>query len=78
VQVSVSVGRVRFHHAGQLVAEHPEAAGRCGRVVEPSHLAWIVGLPRAVPRAAPEEPPPRLPDLLRALREFEAIAAGGW
>jgi transposase len=79
VQVSVSAGRVRIHHAGQLVAEHPEAAGRRGRIVEPSHLAGIVGFPRPAPRAAPEEPPtPPPPELLRALSEYEAVAGGGW
>jgi hypothetical protein len=31
VQVSVSAGRVRIHHAGRLVAEHAEASGRHGR-----------------------------------------------
>ena len=75
VQVSVSAGRVRIHHAGRLVAEHAEAVGRHQRIVEPSHLAGIVGFPRAV---APEQPPLPPPDLLRALSEYEAVAGGGW
>jgi transposase len=77
VQVSVSAGRVRIHHAGRLVAEHAEASGRHGRIVEPGHLAGLVGFPRPIP-AAPEEPPPPPPDLLRALSEYDAVAGGGW
>jgi transposase len=76
VQVSVSAGRVRIHHAGRLVAEHAEASGRRQRIVEPGHLAGIIGLPR--PAAAPDDPPPASPDLLRALSEYEAVAGGGW
>jgi hypothetical protein len=76
VQVSVSAGRVRVHHAGRLVAEHAEVVGRRQRVVEPSHLAGIVGFTRAA--AVPDDPPPRSPDLLRALSEYEAVAGGGW
>lgn len=78
VQVSVSAGRLRIHHAGRLVADHAEALGRHGRVVEPSHLAGILGFQRPAPRASPEEPPPPAPDLLRALSEYEAVAGGGW
>lgn len=78
VQVSVSAGRVRIHHAGQLVADHAQAAGRHGRIVEPSHLAGILGFQKPAPRASPEEPPPPAPDLLRALSEYEAVAGGGW
>jgi transposase len=76
VQVSVSAGRVRIHHAGRLVAEHAEAAGRRQRIVEPGHLAGIVGFPPTV--GAPEEPALPPPDLLRALSEYEAVAGGGW
>ena len=76
VQVSVRAGRVRIHHAGRLVAEHAEAAGRRQGIVEPGHLAGIVGFPPTV--GAPEEPPPPPPDLLRALSEYEAVAGGGW
>jgi transposase len=76
VQVSVSAGRLRIHHAGRLVAEHVEAHGRHQRIVERGHFAGVVGFPRAV--AAPEEPPPSPPDLLRALSEYEAVAGGGW
>jgi transposase len=78
VQVSVSAGRVRIHYAGRLVAEHAEASGRHGRMVEPGHLAGIVGFPRPIPAAPPDEPPTRSPDLLRALSEYEAVVGGGW
>jgi hypothetical protein len=76
VQVSVSAGRVRVHHAGRLVAEHAEAGGRHQRIVERSHLAGIVGRPRPAPAAPPDDPPP--PELLRCLSEYEAVAGGGW
>lgn len=75
VQVSVSAGRVRIRHAGRLVAEHAEASGRRQRIVEPGHLAGIIGLPRP---AAPDDPPPASPDLLRALSAYEAVVGGGW
>jgi transposase len=78
VQVSVSAGRVRIHHAGRLIAEHAEAAGRHGRIVDPDHLAGIVGFPRPIPATAPDDQPPPPPDLLRALSEYEAVAGGGW
>lgn len=74
VQVSVSAGRVRIHHAGRLVAEHAEVVGRRQRVVEPSHLVGIIGFSRAA--AMPDDP--ASPDLLRALSEYEAVAGGGW
>jgi transposase len=78
VQVSVSVGRVRIHHAGRLVAEHAEASGRHGRIIDHGHLAGIIGLVRPTRLAAPAEPPPPPPDLLRCLSEYEAVAGGGW
>ncbi len=78
VQVSVSAGRVRIRHAGRLIAEHAEAAGRLGRIVDPGHLAGIVGFPRPIPATATDDQLPRSPDLLRALSEYEAVAGGGW
>ena len=77
VQVSVSAGRVRIHHAGRLVADHAEASGRHGRIIEPSHLAGIIGLPRTAVPMPPDDPAPP-PELLRCLSEYEAIAGGGW
>ncbi|MDQ2629539.1 MAG: IS21 family transposase [Actinomycetota bacterium] len=78
VQVSVSAGRVRVHHAGRLVAEHVEAEGRHRRIVERGHFAGVVGLVRSAPAAAPDDPPASPPELLRALSEYEAAAGGGW
>ena len=65
VQVSVSAGRVRIHHAGRLVAEHAEASGRHGRIIDHGHFAGIVGLsgrPVSRRRQSRRRPPP---DLLR-------------
>jgi hypothetical protein len=78
VQVSKSAGRVRIHHAGRLVAEHAEANGRHGRIIDRGHLAGIIGLVRPTRLAAPAEPLPPPPDLLRCLSEYEAVAGGGW
>jgi transposase len=78
VQVSVSAGRVRIHHAGRLIAEHAEANGRHGRIIDRGHLAGIIGLVRPTRLAAPAEPPPPPPDLLRCLSEYDAVAGGGW
>ena len=77
VQVSVSAGRVRIHHAGRLVAEHAEARAGTGAsssaATSPASSAWS-----GRPSAAAVEPPPPPPDLLRCLSEYEAVAGGGW
>ncbi len=78
VLVSVNAGRVRIHHAGRLVAEHAEITGRHERIVERSHLAGIIGLPRTTVPMPPDDPAPPPPELLRCLSEYEAIAGGGW
>jgi transposase len=78
VQVSVSAGRVRIHHAGRLVAEHAEAGGRHRRIVERSHFAGVAGVPRPAQVAVPDDPPTPPPEFLRALSEYEAVAGGGW
>lgn len=79
VQVTVGGGRVRIHHAGRLVADHAETAGRRQRVVERSHFVGIAGVERPALVAAPDVPPlAPAPDLLRCLSEYEAVAGGGW
>ncbi|HLN25145.1 MAG TPA: IS21 family transposase [Patescibacteria group bacterium] len=78
VTVTLAAGRVRVHHAGSLVAEHAESAGRHGRIVEPAHLEGVAGQAGAVRRPAPPAEPPPAPELLRPLAEYERLVGGGW
>ncbi|WP_408871474.1 hypothetical protein [Gluconacetobacter sacchari] len=66
-----------MRHAGQVVADHSLCAGRRQRIVDRSHLAGLVGGPAEArpPRAGLPSP---LPDLLRPLAEYEAVAGGTW
>lgn len=77
VQVVVQGGRVIVRHAGAVVADHRLCVGRRQRVVDRAHLAGVVGADGAV-RAETEAPEPPLPELLRPLAEYEAVAGGGW
>ena len=67
--------------AGVEVARHALGVGRRQRVIDPAHLAGIVGAPADgsaasnAPSAADRSP---APVLLRPLAEYEAIAGGGW
>ena len=63
VQVVVQGGRVRVRHAGKLVADHPQCAGRSQRVLEREHFAGLIS---AQNPARQEEP---APSLLRPLAE---------
>lgn len=69
VQVTLSAGRVRIHHAGQLVADHAETDGRHRRVVDPAHFAGVAGHGRPALHlvASPEDEPVPEPELLRPL-----------
>jgi hypothetical protein len=84
VTVTMADGRVRIHHAGHQVADHAEAAGRKGRIVEGAHFDGVAGHGGAVLRPAPlaDMPPPHgpplVPELLRPLAEYELAAGGGW
>jgi|KBSMisStaDraftv2_1062788.scaffolds.fasta_scaffold266135_2 transposase len=77
VQVVVSGGVLRIHHAGVEVARHDQRLGRRERAVDRAHLRGIIvgdgsGSPGCrMPLTAPAE-------FLRALSEYEQIAGGGW
>jgi hypothetical protein len=84
VQVSVTDGELRVHHAGREVARHPELGGRRQVRCLPEHLQGIVGY--RSPKADAEEIvasseivatlPPAV--LQRDLTEYEAVVGGGW
>jgi transposase len=79
VQVTVSAARVHIFHAGQLVAEHAEAAGRHRRLTDPAHFVGVSGVAGPVRRPATgEELNLRPPELLRPLVEYEQLAGGRW
>lgn len=81
VTVRIVNEHLRVTHAGIEVAHHAVNAGRRQRVIDPAHLAGIVGAP-AKGRAANNAPSTadRSPAsvLLRPLTEYEAIVGGGW
>jgi transposase len=67
VRVEVTGDHVRVFHGATVIAAHPYTVGRRQRIVDPAHLAGIVGSrSRAVPDRA----------LLRPLAAY-ALAAGG-
>jgi hypothetical protein len=80
VTVQVRDDQIRLLHAGTEVARHVVVAGRRQRVVEPAHLAGIVGGParRPAPAAEPGPPAPPEPALLRPLAAYEQAIGGGW
>lgn len=80
VQVTLSAGRVRIHHAGQRVADHAETDGRHRRVVDPAHFAGVAGHGKPVLHlvAPPDQEPIPEPELLRPLTEYERLAGGRW
>jgi hypothetical protein len=70
---------VSVFHAGRLVAEHAEAAGRHRRLTDPAHFVGVAGANGPVRRAETfEEPRLHLPELLRPLAEYEQLAGGRW
>ena len=79
VQVTVSAARVQIFHAGQLVAEHAEAAGHHRRLTDPAHFVGVSGAGGPVRRpAAVERLGASPPELLRPLVEYERLAGGRW
>lgn len=84
VQVSVTDGELRVHHAGREVARHPELGGRRQVRCLPEHLQGIVGY--RSPKADAEEVVAsseivatlRPAALQRDLTEYEAVVGGGW
>jgi len=75
VTVTLGAGRIVIRHAGQVVAEHAESAGRKQRIVDRRHFLGIAGQAERHPGATATEPPP---DLLRPLCEYERLVGGGW
>ena len=75
VTVRIVDDRLRVTRAGSEVAQHPVSTGRRQRVLDPAHLAGVVGAPGGASPAATAPPPPAL---LRPLAEYEAVAGGGW
>ena len=81
VTIEISAGMVRVFQAGVEVARHEQASGRRQRVLDPGHLAGIVGSPVGARHpASPSSiaPAPPESELLRPLTEYEAVIGGGW
>jgi transposase len=81
VTVEMSAGMVRVFQGGIEVARHEQAIGRRQRVLDPGHLAGIVGCPMGARDPVPPEslePAALEPELLRPLTEYEAVIGGGW
>ena len=81
VTIEISAGMVRVFQAGVEVARHEQASGRRQRVLDPGHLAGIVGSPVGAHHpASPSSiaPAPPESELLRPLTEYEAVIGGGW
>jgi hypothetical protein len=77
VTVRIIDEQLRVMRAGDQVAQHAVSVGRRQWVVDPAHLAGVVGTPgRARPAAVVTAPP--APALLRPLTEYEAVTGGGW
>jgi transposase len=69
--------QVRMLHAGQEVAVHTRLAGQRRASIHRAHLLGIVGTePRPQPNAV--NVLPAAPELLRSLREYEALTGGAW
>jgi len=70
--------QVRILHAGKEVAAHVRLVGHRRASLQREHLLGIVGIaPRRQPSAG-EPLPASLPELLRPLREYEAVTGGAW
>jgi transposase len=78
VTVRIVDDRLRVTQAGREVAQHPVSTGRRQRVLDPAHLAGVVGTPGGASPAAAAATAPPAPALLRPLAEYEAVAGGGW
>jgi len=64
---------------------HAQSAGRRQRSIQRAHLEGIVGAwperqgpPAAAPDVVPPPTPPNASELLRPLRDYEALLGGGW
>nr|WP_318272609.1 IS21 family transposase [Paracoccus saliphilus] len=79
VNVLVTGTELRVSHAGQEVACHRLRLERRARIVDRTHFEGITGGP--LTRAAMQsgsETAPVVPELLRPLSEYEAVAGGAW
>ena len=76
VTVQVIDDHLRLVRGGIEVARHAVSAGRRQWVIDPAHLAGVVGAPAGVSPVEATAPP--APALLRPLAEYEAVAGGGW
>lgn len=80
VTVHVVDERLRVLRAGREVAHHAVGVGRHQRMIDPAHLAGVVGMPGGADGTKPAvgTASPAVPALLRPLAEYEAVAGGGW
>lgn len=81
VTVHIADEHLQVRRAGVEVACHALSIGRRQRVIDPAHLAGVVGAPtkgRAASNAPSAADRSSAPVLLRPLAEYEAIAGGGW
>jgi transposase len=80
VTATVSAGQVVVRHAGRIVAEHAESAGRRQRVIDPAHFAGVAGRDggASAPTAGDSVRGNTGPELLRPLAEYERVAGGGF
>ena len=81
VTVHIVGESLRVRRAGIEVARHALGVGRRQRVIDPAHLAGVVGAPAeggAANHAPPAADRSSTPVLLRPLADYEAIAGGGW
>jgi len=76
VTVRIVDEALRVTRGGLDVARHAVSAGRRQWVIDPAHLAGVVGAPAGVSPVEATAPP--APALLRPLAEYEAVAGGGW
>jgi len=85
VRVLVAGQQVRIYHREQELAVHAQRTGRRQRSIQLAHLEGIVGAwperqgpPAAAPDVVPPPTPPNASELLRPLRDYEALLGGGW
>ncbi len=71
--------QVRVLHAGQEVAVHTRLAGQRRASVQREHLIGVVGSQsRPRPQEGQIPAPAADAELLRPLREYEAVTGGAW
>jgi hypothetical protein len=75
VTVRIVDEQLQVTRGGLEVARHAVSTGRRQWVLDPAHLAGVVGVPVG---ASPRTDATAAPALLRPLAEYEAIAGGGW